>query len=55
MVDVCEVLDATIFRSLHMERLQAPDATDYLTAFPYARGTRFAIPLDLDNAVNAIA
>ena len=51
MVDVCEVPDATIFTSLHMVKLQAPGAADHLAEFPFSKGARFAIPLDLDNAV----
>ena len=54
MVDVCEVPDATMFKSLHMKKLQAPGAADYIAEFPHSKGTRFVIPLDLQDVVNAL-
>ena len=52
MVDICEMSKMAAFKRTSLHVLQAPGAADHLAKFPHSRGTRYVLPLDLDNAVN---
>ena len=53
MVDVCEIPEFSTFRVASLHVLQAPGAADHIAEFPHSRGTRYVLPLELNNLVNA--